>query len=58
MSDLKTQAPKNITVIISLILILLGFAGDSISPQIAANGELLMLGGYILLLLGVFVKGL
>lgn len=58
MSQLRTQAPKNVTVIVSMVLVLLGFFGDAISPEIARNGELIMVIGYVLLLLGVFVKGL
>jgi hypothetical protein len=58
MSDIRTQAPKNITVIISLILVVLGLFGANLNPSIAANDTLFMLAGYALLLLGVFIKGL
>jgi hypothetical protein len=58
MSQLKPQAPKQSTVLISVILILLGFFGSLISPDLADNGDWFLLAGYILLLLGVYVKGL
>ncbi len=58
MSQLTTQAPKQSTVLISVILVLLGFFGSLISPTLADNGDWFLLAGFILLLLGVFVKGL
>lgn len=58
MSQLRTQAPKNVTVIVSAALVVLGLLGAFISPAIADNGDWFLLIGYILLLLGVFVKGL
>ena len=58
MDKLKTQAPKSITVLISLVLIALGLFGAMVSPQIADNGDWFLLLGYLLLLAGVFVKGL
>ena len=58
MSQLKPQAPKNVTILISAILVLLGLFGAVISPAIADNGDWLLLIGYVLLLLGVYVKGL
>lgn len=58
MSQLKTQAPKSITVLVSVILVLLGFFGALISPAIADNGDWFLLIGFVVLLLGVYVKGL
>ncbi|MFT4533861.1 MAG: hypothetical protein ACJA1A_001882 [Saprospiraceae bacterium] len=58
MSQINAQAPKNITVLISVILVLLGLFGAVLSPVIADNGDWLLLAGFILLLLGVYVKGL
>lgn len=58
MSQLKPQAPKNSTVLVSIILVLLGFFGAVISPAIADNGDWFLLGGFVFLLLGVYVKGL
>ncbi|HKK75452.1 MAG TPA: hypothetical protein VJ953_10290 [Saprospiraceae bacterium] len=58
MSQLKPHAPKNSTVLISIILILLGLFGATLSPTIADNGDWILLAGYVLLLLGVYVKGL
>lgn len=58
MTKLLPQAPKNSTVIISAVLVLLGLFGATISPAIAANGDWLLLAGYVFLLLGVYVKGL
>ncbi|MBK8504684.1 MAG: hypothetical protein IPL46_22225 [Saprospiraceae bacterium] len=58
MSQLTLQAPKQSTVLISVILILLGFFGSLISPGLADNGDWFLLAGYVLLLLGVYVKGL
>ena len=58
MSSIKPQAPKNITVLISVILVLLGHFGGEIAPEIARNGDWFALAGFVLLLLGVYVKGL
>jgi hypothetical protein len=58
MSQPTPQAPKQSTVLISVILIFLGFFGSLISPALADNGDWFLLGGYIILLLGVYVKGL
>ena len=58
MSQLSPQAPKNSTVIISVALVALGLLGAFISPAIADNGDWFLLAGFVLLLLGVFVKGL
>ncbi|MCB0652038.1 MAG: hypothetical protein KDC85_12240 [Saprospiraceae bacterium] len=58
MSKLRAQAPKNSTVIISIVLVLLGLFGTSISPAIAGNSEWFLLAGFVFLLLGVFIKGL
>lgn len=58
MSQLNPQAPKNVTVIISVALVLLGFLGALISPAIADNGDWFLLAGFIVLLLGVYVKGM
>ncbi|WP_235297456.1 hypothetical protein [Portibacter marinus] len=57
MSSLKTQAPKMITVVISLVLVLIALLGATVSPAIADNGDWLLLIGYIILVVGVFVKG-
>ena len=58
MSSLKPQPPKNVTVILSVILVLLGLVGHEIIPSIAGVQDYLMLGGYVLLLLAVYIKGL
>jgi len=58
MNQLKPQAPKNITVLISVILVLLGLLGAMVVPAIADNGDWFLLAGFVLLLLGVYVKGL
>ena len=58
MSQLVPQAPKNRTVIISVVLVALGLFGAVISPTIADNGDWFLLAGFIMLLLGVYVKGL
>lgn len=58
MSQPRPQAPKQSTVIISLVIVLLGLFGAAISPAIADNGDWFLLGGFVLLLLGVYVKGL
>ena len=58
MSTLSPQAPKNSTVIISIVLVLLGLFGAFVSPTIADNGDWFLLAGFVLLLVGVYVKGL
>ncbi len=58
MSDLTPQAPKNSTVMISIALVLFGLLGAFVIPAIADNGDWLLLAGFVLLLLGVYVKGL
>ncbi len=58
MSKLSPQSPKNTTVIISVVLVLLGLFGASITPEIAQNSQWFILGGFVLLLLGVYIKGL
>ena len=58
MSQLSPQAPKNVTVLISVILVGLGLLGAFISPAIADNGDWFLLVGYVILLLGVYVKGM
>lgn len=58
MNKLIPQAPKNRTVIISIVLVLLGIFGAFISPTIAENGDWFLLAGFVLLLLGVYLKGL
>jgi protein-S-isoprenylcysteine O-methyltransferase Ste14 len=58
MSQLKTQAPKSVTVIVSVVLVLLGLFGAVLSPAIAENGDWFLLAGFVLLLLGTFVKGI
>ncbi len=58
MSSVRTQAPKTITVILSVILVILGHFGGEIAPEIAQYGTWLALAGFVLLLLGVYVKGL
>lgn len=58
MSKLMPQAPKNTTVIISVVLVLLGLLGATLSPTIADNGDWFLLAGFVFLLLGVYVKGL
>ncbi len=58
MSQIKPQAPKNVTVLISIILVLLGFFGAQIAPAVADNGDWFLLAGFVLLLLGVYIKGL
>ena len=57
-NKLKPQAPKNTTVIISIALVILGLLGAVISPAIADNGDWFLLAGFVLLLVGVYVKGL
>ena len=58
MSTLKPHAPKDITVLISVIIVLLGLFGAFISPVIASNGDWFLLAGFVLLLAGVYLKGL
>ena len=58
MSNLNPQAPKNTTVIVSVVLVLLALFGATLHPTIADNGDWLLLGAYVLLLLGVYIKGL
>ena len=58
MSQLNAQAPKNRTVLISVILVFLGLFGAILSPTIADNGDWFLLAGFVLLLAGVYVKGL
>lgn len=58
MSQLRPQAPKNVTVLLSVALVALGLLGAFISPAIADNGDWFLLAGFVLLLLGVYVKGL
>lgn len=58
MSSLKPQAPKNATVILSLVLVLLGLFGSKIIPGIAGVADYFVLGAYVLLLLAVYIKGL
>ena len=52
------QAPKQSTVIISVVLVLLGLFGAFLVPAIADNGDWFLLAGFVLLLLGVYIKGL
>lgn len=58
MSQLKAHTPKNVTILISAILVLIGQFGGSIDPFIAQNGDWIVIAGYVLLLLGVYLKGL
>ncbi len=58
MSTLKPHTPKESTVIISVVIVLLGLFGAFISPVIASNGDWFLLAGFVLLLAGVYVKGL
>lgn len=58
MAQLAPQAPKNSTVLISVILVLFGLLGAFVSPAIADNGDWFLLAGFVFLLLGVYVKGL
>lgn len=58
MSSLKPQAPKNATVILSLVLVLLGLFGSKLIPGLAGVEDYFVLGGYVLLLLAVYIKGL
>jgi hypothetical protein len=58
MAKLLPQTPKQSTVIISIVLVLLGLFGALISPVMAENGDWFLLAGFIVLLLGVYLKGL
>jgi len=58
MSKLSPQAPKQVTVIISVALVLLGLLGALVSPAIADNGDWFLLAGFIVLLLGVYLRGM
>ena len=58
MSKLLPQAPKQVTVMISVALVLLGLLGALISPAIADNGDWFLLAGFVILLLGVYLKGM
>lgn len=58
MSSLLPQAPKQTTVIISVVLVAIGLLGALVSPAIADNGDWFLLAGFVLLLVGVYVKGL
>lgn len=58
MSRLIPQAPKQSTVLISIVLVLIGLFGAILSPTIADNGDWFLLAGFVFLLLGIYVKGL
>ncbi len=58
MSNFNPSTPKTSTVIISLVVVLLGLFGAMISPTLADNGDWFLLAGYIILLVGVYVRGL
>jgi hypothetical protein len=56
---MKLQAPKNITFWIAVILAVLGFLGKLITiPFISTYDFWFVLVGFVLLVLGVLVKGL
>ena len=58
MSNLKPSAPKTQTVLISIILVFLGLFGATLSPEIAENGDWILLIGYLILLAGVYIKNI
>lgn len=58
MSNLKPSVPKTQTVIISLIFVIVGLLGATLSPVIADNGDWFLLIGYIILIAGVYIKNI
>ncbi len=53
------NAPKKVTFLISLILAALGVVAGFISiPFVSANNYWFVVAGYVLLMLGCFLKGL
>jgi len=56
---MKLHAPKKITFWISLVLVVLGILGRFLNLGLISDWSwLLIVAGYILLLLGVLLKGL
>ncbi len=56
---MKPHAPKMITFWISLILVIIGVVGRFVSLGVISSWSwILVLIGYIVLALGVFIKGL
>ncbi len=58
MGILTPQSPKTNTVIVSFLLVLAGYFGASYIPAIAEHKDWLLIGGYLILLLGVYIRGL
>jgi len=58
MGFLTPQSPKTNTVIISLLLVFGAYFGASYVSFISDNRDFVFIGGYLLLLLGVYVRGL
>jgi len=58
MGILTPSSPKTNTVIVSLLLELGAYFGASYVPYISDNKDLVFLGGYLILLLGVYIRGL
>lgn len=52
------QSPKTNTVIISLLLVFGAYFGASYVSFISENRDFVFIGGYLILLLGVYVRGL
>ena len=58
MGILTPSSPKTNTVIVSLLLVLAGYFGALYIPSIAEHKEWLLIGGYVILLFGVYIRGL
>jgi len=58
MGLLTPSSPKTNTVIVSLLLVVGAYYGASYVPFISENRDFVFLGGYIILLLGVYIRGL
>lgn len=58
MGILTPQTPKTNTVIISLLIVLGAYFGASYIPTVANQRDMVMLGGYLILLLGVYIRDL
>lgn len=58
MGILTPSSPKTNTVIISLLLVFGAYFGASYVSFISENRDFVFLGGYLILLLGVYIRGL
>ena len=56
---MKLSAPKNVTFLLAIIVGVLGIVGQFVNiPFVSANNFWFVAAGYVLLVLGVFLKGL